>query len=268
MEEEKVYKTSEVHRACSARYYEANKARLNAERAERHRKLHPPKPKKPKPEKKKKVKRVPVERLPQDVVEEIGDGHYARRLDALVPVNPVSRSKKSEFIWIVEGITGKEFDSNEWTGKESVGDSKYCICSQAIEYQYIITHKPTNISFSVGSQCVKKVSQHLYDIITHTPCKAYDCTRPVMDKRRKAGRCGYCSDTCHECSTLTFGKYKDADIQTIPDSYWKWMERTVESNEFCEDNYLHELLASALDKRAHLEWFKAHQKTPDPPLDL
>ncbi len=260
MEEEKVYKTSEVHRACSKRYYEANKARLNAARAEAHRKLHPPKPKKPKPEKKKRVGRIPVERLPQDVVEENGDGRYARRLDALVPVNPVSRrSKKSEFIWIVEGITGQEFNANDWNGCESEGNSKYCICSQAIEHQYTITHKPTNISFSVGSQCVKKVSQHLYDIITHDQCGAYDCSRPVMDKRRKAGRCGYCSDTCHEGSTLSFGKYKDADIQTIPDSYWKWMERTVLYDE-TEDNYFHELLATALDKKAHLECFKGNSK--------
>lgn len=246
MQEEKEYKTSDVHRACSKAYYEANKDRCNARRAERYRELHPPKPKKEKP---KKVKRVPVEWLPQDVVEENEYGQYARRLDALFPVNPVSKSKKNEFTWIVEGITEQEFNEDDWSGYETVGDSKYCICSQAIEHQYIITHKPTNIKFCVGSQCVKKVSQDLFDLITHPTCVATGCKDPVMDQRTKHGRCGYCSDTCHEDSTLTFGKYKDVNIRTIPDSYWRWMKRTVESNELSEDHYLHGLLTSALAKK-------------------
>ena len=246
--EETKFKTTEAHRACSARYYQENKDRLNARRAERYRELHPPKPKKPK-----KVKRIPVERLPQDVVEETVDGLYTRRLDALVPVNPVSKSKKSEFIWIVEGITKQKFDANDWKGWESMGGANYCICSQAIEHQYTILHKPTGIRFSVGSQCVKKVSQHLYDIITHDSCAAPNCWNPVMDMRTKHGKCGYCSNTCQENSTLSFGKYKGADIRTIPDSYWKWMERTIEAHDPEEEDFLHELLTDALAKKEKIQ---------------
>jgi len=244
--EEKNYKTSEVHRACSARYYQENKARLNARRAERYRELHPPKPKKEKP---KKVKRVPVERLPQDAVEEIGNGVYSRRLDALLPINPVSKSKREEFIWVVEGITGQGFNADDWVGKEEEGDIKYCICSQAIEHQYTITHKPTNMSFSVGSQCVKKVSQRLYDIITHDVCISSTCSNPVLDKRTKCGRRGYCSERCRAHTTLTFGKYKGVDIGDIPQSYWDWMESTVESHDPSEEDFLHNLLTSALEKK-------------------
>ena len=246
--EETKFKTTEAHRACSARYYQENKDRLNARRAERYRELHPPKPKKPK-----KVKRIPVERLPQDVLETVDGRFYRRRFDTPALVNPVSKSKKCEFIWIVEGITKHKFDDKEWRGHLSGASAKRCICGEEIGLYYFITHMPTDISFLVGSKCVKKVSQHLYDMITHESCIAPNCWNPVMDMRTKHGKCGYCSNTCQENSTLSFGKYKGADIRTIPDSYWKWMERTIEAHDPEEEDFLQELLTAALAKKEKIQ---------------
>jgi len=243
----KEYKTTEVHRACSARYYENNKERLNARRAERHRELHPPKPKK-----QKIPKRVPVEkleRLPEDAVMDVGTNLFVRKLNEPTPINPISKSKKNEFLWIVEGITKHKFNELEWCGEEIVDDISRCICSQHIEHAYNIRHKPTGSEFRVGSQCVKKVSQELFDIITHDACKSSKCQRPVLDKRTACGKKGYCTESCRLNNTLTFGKYKGYDLKDVPQNYWDWINKTIANPDANAGAFFNTMLIEANDKK-------------------
>lgn len=157
---------------------------------------------------------------------------YVRRIDATSLINPVSnKNKRKEFIWVIEDITETPFNESEWTGREIESDISMCICSQAVCHTYSIHHLPTGQNFLVGSQCVQKISPTLATIITHDKCKK--CSSPVLDKRTKFGKLGFCSRKC--MYIVPFGKHKGKTIDELPRSYMAWMNKTLGEMEMKND---------------------------------
>lgn len=158
---------------------------------------------------------------------------YIRKIDNKQLINPISnKNKQNEFLWIIEKLTGTPFNETEWNGIETISDISMCICSQEISHVYLIKHIPSNKQFLVGSQCVKKISTKLAGIITHDKCKK--CSEPVMDKRTKYGKLGFCS---RECMYLVpFGKHKGKTIDELPRSYISWMNKTLQEMELKNDS--------------------------------
>jgi len=114
--------------------------------------------------------------------------------------NPFEKNMKHEFLWIIEGITKKKFNEDEWKGDFLCIEKNHCICCHNINKQYIIKHIPTNKSFLVGCACVKKVSDNLYYNLVKDKCLW--CKKPILDKRKTRKREGYCSKDCYESSYL------------------------------------------------------------------
>ena len=173
---------------------------------------------------------------------------YVRRIDATSLINPVcNKNKRNEFIWVIEDITETQFNESEWTGREIESDISMCICSQAVCHTYSIHHLPTGHNFLVGSQCVQKISPTLATIITHDKCKK--CSEPVLDKRTKCGKLGFCSEECmwkvellsvqdrlKRKYRVPFGKHKGKKIEELPKSYLTWMNKTLGEMEVKNDS--------------------------------
>jgi hypothetical protein len=218
------FKTTDVHRACSKRYYDENKKAILQKHREQYRAKHPIKPKedKVKHDGRGRPKR-PQLTIDDAVVFDETTQRYKRNVNMASPINPVKKGNKhSEFLWIVESVTGEPFvyDKIKWSGKEiSNGDCSMCLCSTHIDYNYEITHLPTSKKFIVGSECVKKISKDFYKVIKADRCRV--CYEPVLDKRPSHGRDGYCSKEC-EFPKMKFGKYKGQRIDTLPVTYINW----------------------------------------------
>ena len=225
------FKTTENHRRSSANYYETNKEVILAKAREKYRLTHPlPEPDeeaviKPVPSRKKKIK---PSRSIWDAVE-LKDGIYRRNGNEPSPILPfdpkvdtVNNIKQNELLKIIEGITDCSFTYNPavWVGEEmECGDSSMCLCSQLVRYNFIITHKPSNKKFIVGSECVKKISPKFHKVIKCDKCRI--CGDPVLDKRPKHGREGYCSKECMP-NKMPFGKHKGMRLDCLPLSYMEW----------------------------------------------
>lgn len=229
------FKTTDVHRACSKRYYDENKEAISQRYKEQYRAKHPLKPKedKIKHDGRGRPKRPQLE-FTDAVTFDEKTQRYKRKGDMPSPINPVNKhNKHAEFLWIVESITGEPFiyDNTKWTGKEiSNGDCSMCLCSTHIDYNYEITYLPTSKKFIVGSECVKKISKEFYKVIKADRCRV--CYEPVLDKRPSHGRDGYCSKTC-EYPKMKFGKYKGMRIDTLPLNYIDWF---LDNIKMCDES--------------------------------
>ena len=208
------FKTTDVHRACSTRYYNENKATVLEKQRQAYR-----------------VKNPKKEKIPQtidDVVEfDETTQRYKRKDNMSSPINPVNKSKHQEFLWIIENITEEPFvyDNLKWTGREiSNGGCGMCLCSTHIDYNYEIAHLPTGKKFIVGSECVKKISKDFYKVIKADRCRV--CYEPVLDKRPSHGRDGYCSKEC-EFPKMKIGKHKGQRIDTLPLYYINWFIENI-----------------------------------------
>lgn len=167
-------------------------------------------------------KRIPVELLDDVISYNSHLGVYERDATATKCINPVNRNKPCEFLWILEQQTKSPFDEDDWEHEE-VNTSQHdalCICSQRITHAYTIKHIPTEQSFLVGSECVRKISKSLYNEIVKEKCVV--CAAPILDKRTKLGKKNICSAACN-VSILPFGKYKGHELSTIPVSYLEWL---------------------------------------------
>lgn len=168
--------------------------------------------------------------------------------------NPKGKNQAVEFLWVLESITETEFIESEWKNltdgdemSDAITDNNQdgmCICSHPISHSYIITHTPTNNSFEVGCDCVKKISPHLYNVLTKTPCKW--CDHPILDRRRIHGRYGYCSKDCYEGCQLWFGKYKGNSILDVPNTYLHWVVRTHQNKPFLKSELQYEYMCNVL----------------------
>lgn len=171
--------------------------------------------------------------------------------------NPEIKSQSKEFLWVIESITGTEFDESEWenitSGDEIINalydsnDDGMCICSHRISYSYFIKHKPTGNTFEVGCDCVKKISNHLYNVLTKDHCKW--CDNPILDKRKVHGRNGYCSKNCYDGCYLKFGKYKGKCITEIPLSYLNWVIETHQQKPFLRSELQYDYMCCRCNKQ-------------------
>ena len=112
-----------------------------------------------------------------------------------------NKNKLTEFTNIIETKLNRPFKADEWTSYipdnicDSEDDEMYrCICSKKIKHLYYIKHIETDISFQVGSECVKKLDNELGLGLTKNKCKI--CDNFIMDNRKKCSKKDCCSDFC------------------------------------------------------------------------
>ena len=115
-------------------------------------------------------------------------------------------NKFAEFLYILQEVTGEQFDGDNYYGtnpEDLDNDEDYenyqneeglCICSQIIHKLYKITYKPSNITFQVGCECVKKTDLNLFNEITKPKCSM--CPSLLLDRRTQPNKSGYCSEKC------------------------------------------------------------------------
>ncbi len=167
------------------------------------------------------VKRVPVEELSKAISYNPYLHVYERNPTQTKLINPISKNKQDEFLWILEKQTGSIFHEDDWEEQITCQDREgLCICSKNIENIYTIKHKPTSQSFVVGSECIKKISKNLHNKIFKEKCVV--CDDPILDKRTILGKKNICSYECDN-SILHFGKYKNIPIKKVPVSYLEWL---------------------------------------------
>jgi hypothetical protein len=113
-----------------------------------------------------------------------------------------TKNMKDEFMFILEKVTGKIFNPDEYDGINNIeqaeeGVKAYCICTKQIYNIHKITHIETQTTFQVGSECINKVDCRvggLYDKITKDRCKI--CSSLLLNKISQPMRSGYCSNIC------------------------------------------------------------------------
>ena len=168
-----------------------------------------------------KTKRVPVEELNQTILYDHTLNLFERKHDAIACINPINKNKQHEFLWILEKQTKSPFNENEWKEDYFTGEGNtLCICSKNIELIYTIKHVPTNQSFVVGSECIKKISKNLYNKIFKEKCRV--CSSVILDKRTKLGKNNICSYSCNK-GIFRFGNNKNKTITEVPKNYCEWL---------------------------------------------
>ena len=168
-----------------------------------------------------KTKRVPVEELNQTILYDHTLNLFERKHDAIACINPINKNKQHEFLWILEKQTKSPFNENEWKEDYFTGEGNtLCICSKNIELIYTIKHVPTNQSFVVGSECIKKISKNLYNKIFKEKCRV--CSSVILDKRTKLGKNNICSYSCNK-GIFRFGNHKNKTITEVPKTYCEWL---------------------------------------------
>ena len=106
--------------------------------------------------------------------------------------------------WDING----NYDNIENDVSDSYKDR--CICTHVITEAWLITHKPTGLTFQVGKDCVKKTSELLYGKLLSIKRKQH---------YKKLGRiCSYCNETLTDirkkhqknflCNSICSYKYK------------------------------------------------------------
>jgi hypothetical protein len=166
--------------------------------------------------------KIPVEEIDSVISYNSIQDAFQRKDSATKCINPVSRDKQNEFLWVLEKTTNCKFNESEWEHDQMDSNEEpgLCVCSQQIQYTFKIKHTPTGKAFIVGSECVKKFSQSLYHQLVKPKCVI--CSTPILDRRTKLGKLNMCSEACSS-SVLPFGKYKNQELSTIPVSYLEWL---------------------------------------------
>lgn len=153
------------------------------------------------------------------------------------------KNTKEEFIGVIELVIEREFYPEEFSPRTNVDyplefykdleyTSHYCICGTRIYNLYYIQDKTTRFYFLVGSCCVKKVSEQLYNGIMNRACKQCES---VVDKRTTPGKLGFCSSNCHrnykdDRLIMNMGKHQGKSFLWILQndvSYCKWIMKNA-----------------------------------------
>ena len=202
----------ESSKIASKKYYETHKEKILLKKRQKYKSIV------------KKEKIFDNDKLIQEAVYfDTFEGRY-KRIDN-VPKNPIKSSKRYEFLWVLETLTKTKFDASEWENSEQSFDygndtnGTMCICTKAITNDYTIIHKPTQMCFEVGCDCVRKIDDDLYLKLTKTECLY--CDNPVLDRRTKKGKLGLCNN-CVPIAVFRFGKYKGTPVTEVPKSYCVW----------------------------------------------
>ena len=119
-----------------------------------------------------------------------------------------TKNNATEFKFIIKEITKHDFNPEDWDGGDIDEDDgghggNVCICSKHITNLYYIKYinpnsKVNNLEFKVGSECVKKIDQDLYEKLVKDRCEI--CRKPIKNKGTTEGKHGCCSMNCLEIS--------------------------------------------------------------------
>lgn len=156
-----------------------------------------------------------------------------------------TNTMEKEFIYILEKQCGSPFAPNDWdphdyTEYDYDTNKQSCICTHEIKHLYMITHKPTNISFQVGSDCIFKLgdiglTQKMHKVIKSRKmreigCICIYCAEPLLDRRKKVQREGFCDKSCMAKMNyvIPFGKHKGKLLVELlcmkNDTYLDWVK--------------------------------------------
>jgi len=100
--------------------------------------------------------------------------------------------KRYDVIDVVVGIFG-EYDPQEWSFSHELEKECYCVCSKKIYKPHYIKHSSGTL-MRIGSDCIKKFDDNLYNVITKGSCLG--CKNGLTDKRNKYQKLGYCNTYC------------------------------------------------------------------------
>lgn len=179
-----------------------------------------------------------------------------------------------EFMYILETQFGK-FNEKDWDPQdyytqddlEDDTEGHICICTHPICGLYYITHKPTQMSFQVGSQCVKKCGEVLAEKMKLSIVKTRNflrgniciyCEDPLTDLRLKHQKKFFCNSRCYHKMkyTIPFGTHKSKVLVefmcTLRGENWiKWINeiRANDKKAF----YKHPLLLEIIDENSLIE---------------
>ena len=197
---------------ASKKYYETNKEKILLKRRQKYTPVV------------KKEKVIDNDLLIKEAVYyNDNEGRY-KRVDNIIK-NPITKSMRVEFVWVLETLTKTEFVPEDWGKSEqefdygNVTNGSFCACTNSITKDYTIVHKPTQIHVEVGCDCVKKIDITLFHKLTKTQCLY--CDNPVLDKRTKKGKQGLCAD-CVPIAVFRFGIHKGKTVTEVPKSYCVW----------------------------------------------
>ena len=132
---------------ASKKYYETNKEKILLKRRQKYTPVV------------KKEKVIDNDLLIKEAVYyNDNEGRY-KRVDNIIK-NPITKSMRVEFVWVLETLTKTEFVPEDWGKSEqefdygNVTNGSFCACTNSITKDYTIVHKPTQIHVEVGCDCV------------------------------------------------------------------------------------------------------------------
>lgn len=149
----------------------------------------------------------------------------------------VKHNMKQEFIWILTTQFGKLeedewiFDKNDDEHEEDDDcdgnyldvnmsiDNNRCICSHVITKVFSITHRPTSISFQVGSDCIKK---NLPKIFLEYKLRERQRAQEIADEEK--------TRKLMNTYTMHFGKYINQPITNLPLDYVTWIYSKIQED--------------------------------------
>jgi len=154
--------------------------------------------------------------------------------------------------FIVDSILMNEDDEDD---DEDMYDGNYkqCACGHEIKNLYFIRHKQTDEKWQVGSKCVERIFPHMHKIMNELRKKAIYklqgrvcnyCEEPLMDRRKKYPKLGYCDMNCLRKNNyiMKFGRYKGQILMEVlytreGFNYYQWIKNTIAQDEFAFNSY-------------------------------
>jgi hypothetical protein len=135
-------------------------------------------------------------------LDEFPEIYYSARNDTIKRSDGCG--KRYDVIDIVEGIF-KDYDPQEWSFSHEQEKHCYCVCSKKIYKPQYIKHSSGTL-MRIGSDCIKKFNENLYNVITKGQCA--ECGSGLTDRRNKYQKMGYCNPYCknikymNKCETI------------------------------------------------------------------
>ena len=174
----------------------------------------------------------------------------------------VKHNMKQEFIWILTTQFGN-LDEDEWVfdkldddyeedndyeGNERDVDIRFegnsCICSHIIHKCFSIIHRPTSMTFQVGSECVRKNLPRIFteykerEKMKKARAKYYKLTEIKTLAREERDKLNEKKTRdIMNSYTMTFGKYFDEPIASVPLSYINWISSQIKQDDNAFNNY-------------------------------
>jgi hypothetical protein len=163
---------------------------------------------------------------------------------------------QTEFMWVIETQFGS-FISTDWIAVEvdDISDQidSHCICTHSISNLFYITHIPSDMTFQVGSECVRKLNTELDEglgtILKKRRNKkkgntCHYCDEPLIDLRRVYQRDGYCNRQCYAKMSyvVPFGKHSGKILvelicTKIGRSYTNWVKQMIKQDSSAFSRY-------------------------------